>query len=382
METDPALLQGVQLRRYTAGYIKSATDDLAMLQISSSPGIQSYVEGLDQPDSTNGAARPGHTGVSETEREFNEALLEYSTLYRQFSQDVLRDARTRGPEGAAGSVVSDSDGHYSYVNDFGFTHRYSTIAWEQNSPTCPSSTHSLTTEELDQLRAGPPMGLGQACGVAGKNVQDGGAAGTDHTGEVAWVDAQGYRHVYSSDVWESKAASCDIPVVTLTAKEYAAIPDAGAMLRTTSCEPAGLEPDTWRQLQALNARLVELARELGADLDALAAKDDRLEERLRDNQQLISQYVDALGEDQAQIASASRAASSAAARQESTSLQAESRWAHYLVWAAVAVAVVALVAHALFNGPPGAATTTLAVVGAILMLYMGISWLHRHIYFR
>ena len=64
-----------------------------------------------------------------------------------------------------GNAISEEDGNYYYVNNYGFTHKYSTDAWNKNSKSCPKNVMSASSS---LFRKGPDMVPGQPCSVAGK----------------------------------------------------------------------------------------------------------------------------------------------------------------------------------------------------------------------
>ena len=80
------------------------------------------------------------------------------------------------------------------------------------------------------------MGLGQACKIAGQNVQN------KDTQEVAWVDIKGYKHLYPKEVWKGKQASCNLEAIKISKTAFDNIPSGSLMTTTSVCNKMDLNP--------------------------------------------------------------------------------------------------------------------------------------------
>ena len=265
-------------------------------------------------------------------------------------------------------MVTNDDGNYTYVNDFGFTHKYSNEAWTKNNSSCPTETVPIKNDELSNLRGGPNMGTGQACKVAGTNVQN------SDSKEVAWIDIKGNKHVYSDDVWKGKEASCDIPPVSLDNDSYNAIPDGSNMTTTTVCDQLDVNPNVWEKLSDLNNKLLGLAKQLGLKMENLVVEDGDLKEKVAKKKEQVHQYVGSLSEDRASLNKLDNRFSTVVGEKRDSRMLLTSRYYLYLVWAIVAIAVIAITAHNMTSDTTSMAANILVGIFLATLVYMMFGW--------
>ena len=367
---DPNLQQGASMMAHEANLVKIAAPHLDMLSITSDPALLAHTEAME--GSGKGGKAPARADVAKaghTEEEFNRVLAEYTAAYKQFAESTMRglDADDKGLH--AGKVVDGGDGHYVYINNHGFTHKYSTDAWQHKGRGCSGKASPIDPGVLANMKPGPPMRPGQPCGLAAKIIRNKG------TQELAWVDVKGYKHVFSADAWKNKSPSCSIDIQDVDQASYEALPTGALMQAATACERASVDPQAWQHLQDLNHRLVALAGQLSADLQKLQTEDGGLQTQMAKHQAQLKQYVSSLKADKAHLPGG-RELENAIARSESTRMLADTRWYHYWAWVVTAVVVVALTARALSTDDPGAATTLIALVALVVILYNVVRWLY------
>ena len=358
------------MTQYERSLLEAAGPHLHLLELSSDPQLMSHVEALGDSDTERSAAAAKLTHANNLEDQFNRTLVEYSKAYKEFSEATLEDIRARNTGAYRNTVVDVGDGSYVYVNDHGVTHRYSAATWSSKDKSCPADSKRVSRSVVGGMPTGHPMNPGEPCGVSGKNVRN-----TD-SGETAWVDVEGVKHVYSEKAWSDKSKSCSGDVVKLAKKAYEAIPSGAPMRPTQDCSQGNIDPRVWQRLQKLNHRLVYLAGRLAASLGDLNVRDASLQKKLDDYQAKISAHVTALGEDQASSPLNTGDMQNARARAESTRVLARTRWYHYMVWILTASVVVALTSRALGTKDPGAATTLIALVALIVIMYNVVRWLY------
>ena len=372
LENDPNLLQGQQYKEYGRLYAAEVRPRLAALQVTSIPGIDSIVETLDTASSTKSTQKNQASNVGAIEKEFNKTLHEYTQTYQTFSEELMRKSQTqKDTYKFYNKVLTSGDGNYTYVNDYGYTHRYSTDAWSNNSPSCPTDPMSVTSDDMAKLKnVGPNMGSGQACGIAGSNIKN-------ESGEAAWADIEGYKHVYSSDVWKAKNSTCDVPAISLSNAEYDAIPSGNAMTSTTVCDQLDVDPNVWSKLNKLNSKLLSLAEAMGKELSELVVTDIRLKQAVEQQQQQLNTHISTLNDDKARMDHHNQRFITIEGERESTGLVLQSNWYHYLVWFVLAVTVLAITAHTMTTGDPGRAASGVTLIVAIVALYVIVRWLYR-----
>lgn len=372
LEKDPNLLQGQKYLEYGRMYASQVRPELALLQVTSIPGISSVVETLQGNDSTGAANRAATSNVSDIETDFNKTLSEYSATYRLLTQEMLGKAQSqKDVKKYYGKVISEDGGNYSYVNDFGYTHRYSNDAWAKNDASCPSDPVDISAEENAKLSLlGPGMGTGQACGMAGKNVKN------KSTGEVAWVDIKGFKHIYSSSVWDKKDGTCDTDTTTLESSSYDAIPSGSPMVSTTPCKQLDIDPGTWQKLSQLNDKLVSLAGQMSTELGGLKVADDNLKQNLTDQQASLNDYVTTLQADKKNMGHFNSVFATVSGEEESSGLLLTSKKLRYLVWFLLAIMIVSITLHSVSTGTMTRGGNTIVLIVSLIVIYIILRWLY------
>ena len=367
----PGLAQGKRLMAFERSLMDDAGPHLERLAITSDPALLSSVESMEGTGVESARYTEADLAqAGETEEEFNRVLAQSTRAYKEFSAAALQNMQTADRGGVRGKTVDPGDGHYVYVNNHGYTHQYSAGAWEDRGGGCSDSASKVDAEALKTLKIGPPMRPGQPCGLSGKIIRN------QDSHEIAWVDMKGYKHVFSADAWANKHPSCSLDLRDIPASEYEALPTGTNMHPAEPCSRAYLDPKGWEHLQSLNRRLVELAGALSTQLNELQAEDKGLQRQMDAHQSQLQDYVAALKRDQAHSPPSMVRAT---ARSQSSALLARTRWYHYWVWLVTAIAVVALTARALNTDDPSTATTIIALVTLVVVLYNVVRWLHERL---
>jgi hypothetical protein len=307
--------------------------------------------------------------VSELEDQFSKKLAEYNAAYKLFSEAVVKtNTADKEIQQYFGQVVTSGDGNYSYVNDYGYTHKYSTDAWSNNADSCPQDALSIDQSLASNMKSGPEMGSGQPCGIAGSNIQN------DTTKEYAWVDIKGYKHVYSSDLWASKSASCDVPAIVISDSEYKAIPSGGNITSTDKCLQLDIDPALWNKIMSLNDELLVLSEKLAQQLGKLVVQDVELQVALKESQKELAQTNQSLQSDRSALGQYQTTIVTAGAEEEDTALLERMRYLQLLAWMFLLVTILSLTAHA-FVAPASKVSDIIGLIFGILLLFVISKWL-------
>ena len=372
VESDSSLQQGQKLINYSNKYKSDIMPTLGLMEQTTMPGVGSIVEAMDTQRPKVAVPKNNNDEIAKLEDEYNKTLVEYERTYQLFSESVLEmRKRQKDTSKYFGQAITSSDGNYRYVNDYGFTHKYSTNAWANNSPTCPSDAITVDDKLLKQFHVGPDMGEGQACGVAGKNVQN-----TD-TNEVSWVDIQGKRHVYSEDVWNTKKLTCNVPIVQLSGAEYNAIPQGGAMKSTDYCLQLDIDPAIWSKLMKLNDKLLMLSEVLAIKLAELVVEDVELQMALESAQNRLSQTVSKIKSDRNNIHNYQATMITTSGELEDSTLNQRMRYIQMIAWFFALIAVVALTVRA-YTSDESKLMDYVGVIFAIIIVWVGAHWAYKH----
>lgn len=362
MEGNPGLSQGADFMDFNRMYHRNTEQKVKALQTSGIPGIDTVTEAMQEDD--NNARKStdvASNSVSSIETEFNKTLADYNTTYKMFAEEVLKKAKAdKDLQQYFGQAITNGDGNYMYVNDYGYTQKYSTDAWSANAESCPSDPVTLSDKQISMFNSGAPMGEGQSCGVAGRNIKN------KDSGEHAWVDIKGYKHVYSDDTWNAKSEMCNVPVTELESDDYEAIPSGSAMTSASNCERLDVDPAVWNKLVTLNRKLVSLAQQMTEQLTGVVAKDVRLQQSLEDEKIKLAAYVAELDNQQQQMSNSATRYVTVDGEYEDAQLNANSDWLHLLAYFILMVLVIAMT----FRASVGKSSNAMNII-AILIAVVG-----------
>ena len=309
--------------------------------------------------------------VSDLETQFNRSLAAYNSAYKGLMEDLVQRNQANKETGKFfGKNGSEGSGNYVYVNDYGFTHRYSTDSWNGRDSTCDSSPVQIPPSMIDKFTVGAPMGTGQPCGVAGKNVLN------TETGEAAWVDIKGRKHVYTDEVWAAKSESCDTDPIRLSNAQFNALPEGSAMTKTDKCTALDVDPKAWARLNKMGEDLTVLGTKLASELGDAVQTDQALQQQIASRRASMLRSMNS-------TEAALRGSSATAPTQATVSgeldntrkMMVASQY-HYLAWLLLTVLIVGLALHAIFAGTvPGA----IGLIVAMVLLFMIVRGLSRHV---
>lgn len=368
-DNDPSLGQGRELKYFNRSYTKQIGPQLQLLQETGIPGVSSVVEAMDDSQPSVGVQQRKKDNVSQLEDQFSKKLAEYNAAYKLFSEAVVKtNTVDKEIQQYFGQAITSGDGNYSYVNDFGYTQKYSTDAWANNSDSCPQDALTIDQSLASQMKSGADMGVGQPCSIAGNNIQN------DKTKEYAWVDIKGYKHVYSSDLWASKATSCNVAAIPVSDAEYNAIPSGGSMTSTDKCLQLDIDPALWDKIMRLNDELLVISEMLAAELGKLVVQDVELQVAIKESQNQVAQTSQSLQYDRQAMGAVQNNIITTSAEQEDTALLERMNYLHLLAWMFLVVTVLSLTAHA-FVAPTSKVSDVIGLIFGIILLFVIVNWL-------
>ena len=293
------------------------------LQLSSNSNIESIMENMESMNKNESVSSVKNPALEKYQTDFQNTLAEYNKTYQQLYEDRLQKTQTlQKAKSYLGKVISEEDGNYYYVNDFGFTHKYSTDAWNNNNENCPTDVLSASS---NLFREGPPMNPGQLCNLAGRNIRN------SETGEAAWVDIKGYKHIYPEDVWKKKESSCESKTISISDKNFNLIPESTPMTSTTICDTLDINPNIWLKLQKLNKKLIKLARSISQEIQKLQVKDEIMKNLIDEQKKQLDIYVVKLDNDRLQFQKDKRTFMNVSGEQENSELNMTANFYNYVI---------------------------------------------------
>lgn len=272
-------------------------------------------------------------GIKNIENLFNQTLAEYTQTYQLFSEDILNKNQTKKRiVDYLGKVISDEDGNNYYINNFGYTHKYSPNAWENNNSSCPSTTVSFTGK-FDELEMALPMNSGQPCKLAGKNIKN------MDTLEEAWVDIKGVKHPYTQN---HKSDTCLENPIEISALDYNLIPSGSSMGRADKCVSLDVNPVLWEKLDSLNTKLKKQAHLLAKEIGNLKLQDKSANMELNEKKEKLLNYISEISDERENISLNNQMLMEINGQETDTLLQMNSNYYGYILWVVLMIFIIVL----------------------------------------
>ena len=309
--------------------------------------------------------------VKDLETQFNRSLAAYNSAYKGMMEDLIQRNQANKETGKFfGKNGSEGSGNYVYVNDYGFTHKYSTDSWNGRDATCDSSPVQIPPSMIDKFTVGAPMGTGQPCGVAGRNVVN------METGEAAWVDIKGVKHPYSDEAWAAKSEGCDTSPIRLANAQFKALPEGPAMTTTDRCAALDVDPKAWANLDKMGEDLTVLGQKLAGKLGESVATDQALQQEIASRRASMLKSVDSTEEALKGTSSVVTTQATVTGELDNTRKMMVSSQYHYLAWLLLTLLILGLALHAVLSGTvPGA----IGLIVAMALLFIIVRALSRHV---
>jgi hypothetical protein len=374
LEEDPNLNQGKLFKYYEDEYKRSVLPHLPLLEATSAPFLSSIIETLDNNDSTKQKNLLEIQSISHDEQKFNKILAEYTKTYNLFMEDIMKQGKLKKEFGNYfGEVIHEDNGAYIYINKFGVTHKYKPHAWVKKDESCPQSAIDGKGQNFNQLQSGPEMGNGQACKIAGHNIKN------KETGEHAWVDIKGYKHVYKDNVWDKKSKECKKrPSLTLPSKAYDAIPSSSPMESSSYCDTISLNPSIWRELIKFNEELLSLAAQIKEKTIDLGTNNSEIKKKMRKRGNAIENYKKELNKDKRHLKNINKKDATIGGELESSLLVLEGHRMKFIIWILAGLIIILITATASAHQNILPAFIILVLFG-IFIIYKFTNWISRKI---
>ena len=272
-------------------------------------------------------------GLTNIDDEYNNLLTEYNQTYKQVNEEILDNSQTKKLiVNYLGKVISDEDGNNYYVNNFGYTHKYNSNAWEHNNSSCPSDKVDYTGN-FDNFNIGMPMIPGQPCKIAGQNVKN------KKTGEESWVDIKGIKHPFSSD---KKSESCSTRAISLNDTDYNLIPTGAAMGKTDNCLTLDVNPQLYDKLEKLKNKIKKKSEVYIGEINSLNISNVEIQQELAMKKRKITKYVNDVSKLNKNIIYSNRMLAQVSGNEEDASLRMTSNLYWYIIWIFLAIFIISI----------------------------------------
>jgi len=352
-EINNNLQQGKDLLEYNSDINKLVDHHLKIIQHGS------IIEALTTIDMSENDKR-SLDSLDHSEKIFNKTLAEYTELYKQFSEDLLMRNQTKQKiVNYMGKVIDTKEGNIYYVNNFGYTHKYSENDWEHNNSSCPNTTVRYS-DSMDHFEKALPMHKGQPCKIAGQNIKN------KESGEESWVDIKGVKHPYSSD---SKNTSCKTKPIMLSSHDYNLIPSGSAMTKTEECLALDVNPKLWSQIQELNKKLKEQAIQLTNEINNMSIENKETQGQLVYRRQQLLKYIETIDTSKEETFYNNKMLMQITGEQNDSSLRMNANYYQYILWIFLMIVIILLTIGA-YNSDNTSVSGIAYVIICIFILFL------------
>ena len=317
-----------------------------------------------------------YMSVKALEDEFNNTLVQYSTTYKTLMNELLSNINKPELKNYAGKNVMYNNNIY-YVNNYGVKRGYTNEAWTAKPTSCSSNYIDISENDFNDLISGPNMGVGQACGIAGLNVED------ETSKERAWIDIKGVKHKYTDDVWNNRSKSCQGAPKSLSSSAYINIPEDSSNPSITPdfyCNKLNADPSLLKKLGSLNDRLLTLAKQLLKDTEKLSTTDVKLKSQLKSLGKKASKLMHNLEEDRKefkdtlynsnnQSLSGDAYNSNISGIKQNSDYKLSSNYLQYIMWLIIVVVLILYASYAFSSESVSLTSTIIVLLVAIALLY-------------
>jgi len=325
----------------------------------------SLIEGLNGSSGLSLKDKKTVEGLQSIENEFNKTIAQYNQVYKQFSEDLMnRKNQLNEVSPYLGKNIRNSSGGIYYVNNFGNYYWYSGDAWNDGNPEgCPAGYEQLPGEVPSQLTRGANMNVGTPCGAAGQVVKN-----TD-SGDMAWVDIQGYKHSFPEGTKMSSSCA-QMNILELSNDAYNAIPSGNSMSSVEPCMSLDVNPTIWKQLNQLNIKLKFQAAAITKEINSLSTQDQSINNQLSQTRSKMNTYIDQIDKDNLMLAKNKRMLVTAGGEQEDSELRMTSNYYFLLIWILLMFLIISLSMAAYASDSKKIAGISYVIVAVFTLLFI------------
>jgi len=325
----------------------------------------SLIEGLNGSSGLSLKDKKTVEGLQSIENEFNKTIAQYNQVYKQFSEDLMnRKNQLNEVSPYLGKNIRNSSGGIYYVNNFGNYYWYSGDAWNDGNPEgCPAGYDQLPGEVPTQLTRGANMNVGTPCGAAGQVVKN-----TD-SGDMAWVDIQGYKHSFPEGTKMSSSCA-QMNILELSNDAYNAIPSGNSMSSIEPCMSLDVNPTIWKQLNQLNIKLKFQAAAITKEINSLSTQDQSVNNQLSQTRSKMNTYIDQIDKDNLMLAKNKRMLVTAGGEQEDSELRMTSNYYFLLIWILLMFLIISLSMAAYASDSKKIAGISYVIVAVFTLLFI------------
>jgi len=306
--------------------------------------------------------------------ELNRALDRCTMLSKIIVDEAISNRERLSPiKNLLGSWTVERE-QYRYVNDYGYVTAYSAKP-PISSARCPRAPQLITSAQEELLRTSDRPGTaGTPCGVSGKNIKNG------STGQHAWVDIRGTKHVYSPSLWSAKSGSCAIgEVVDVSAEEWGAIPGDTAMQDPSECTGVDVDPELLYDYKQAQAKLAAAIAKATQYMTKLGRVDEKLRDLIEASRQLAAERGAEDAKIRQMVAESMSKKGNLEGELDSSKLVLISQRSRMMVWLLLMITTISLAVAATLSGPGRLGDFVLVTLALVVVYWLSTlvyRWMH------
>ena len=261
--------------------------------------------------------------LQKLEGEFNTKMTEYKASYKKYLEQLA--SRQRSVTSRHRNKVVKYRSNYFYINSSGISRAFTAATWIGKDNSCPQSSATLSAQDYSKLPRGAPMGIGELCRSGAWNAMDSGS------GTTAWVDDQGYKHIYSD--FRNRNTSCPANSTKITSVQFNAIPTGNSFGNADKCTAMSLSSPLYTQLVVINNKLMSIVTAMHAEVNKLKTKDKNLATKITQEKKKLLDTLALLKTEKAKVQKMQTEILTYKAEAAEQNLDVPSIQMHHMIWA-------------------------------------------------
>ena len=269
--------------------------------------------------------------LNRLEGDFNDNMEEYIKEYKEYLKE-LASRQTNLNSRLKNKVVTYNNNKY-YINNTGIAREFTSQSWKDKDNSCPESTTTLSPQEFSKLSMGPPMNIGELCRSGGYNAKN------SETGTAAWVDSNGYKHIYNDFINRNK--TCPAETTSVTDTQFYAMPIGKKWGPNDTCNVISLDSESYDKLLILNQKLLTGVTQMKSEVNKMAGEDIKLDKDIASQKDILEATYNKLLKEKEKLKKVKDSIAQYRAEVEDQNLSVPSVQMHHAIWAVIGGAFIA-----------------------------------------
>lgn len=320
------LNQGKIFQNYQKDYIGIlGKKRLKLINETTMPNIES-IEGMENVVSLNDVNNSKNEKIMKLERQFNEKLSNYVSLYKEYIKELSNEDPLI--QTFKQKNVKDSAGNYYYVNRYGVARKYSSEAWTNKHSTCPSDVpNDSSIDAFNKMQVGMTLSQGQPCNLDGSLIRN-------DNGAIDWVTILGDRqHIPTPEILQNvQKNGCPKTWAQISNSIYDMYPAGSNMTSTSNCDTLNLNIQLQDRIISLNDELIHIAQEIYTEVEGMETTGTKLDNEISKNKTKLMSEITKLSQERNKLYEVQQSIDSLHGRYQDNKIMIKSSYYQYMIW--------------------------------------------------